>query len=118
MRVAFDYGGVLSHGGQIVDLLHALQAAGCDIHVITTVGSEVEGAGRKQALRDVGVEIPEQNLHIIVDSHPDYHSRYRSHGEAKVYVMRHISCDILFDDADGVINAVRDSGLIGFQVKK
>ena len=116
IKVAFDFGGVLSLGGQVVELFHALKAANCDIHIITTVGSEEEGNRRVGDLKNVGVDVGLDKLHIILDSHPDYHSRYKSHGEAKVAIMKKIGCSMLFDDAENVISAVANAGLIGFRV--
>lgn len=117
MKIAFDFGGVLSCGGHIVEFFRALQRTGFDLHIITTVGSDEEGAARSNALRSVGVVVPTENLHVIYDHRPDYYQRHKSHGEAKAAVMREIGCHILFDDADGVIKAVREAGFIGFQTK-
>ncbi len=106
MKIAFDFGGVISDYSELRELAVGLLDAGHDVYLI---GVAWPHEPRKEAIDSLNIAFTES---IIIDETGNL-----NHGLEKARIMKNLGCNIIVDDNIQVIEYVNSVGLLGLQVR-
>ena len=105
MKIAFDWGGVLSDSLTIRKLAISLLNAGHKVFVISVAKPDER---RDWHIEKSGINFT--GVHTIIDHGTT------DHGEETVRAMKGVKCRMMFSDNPSVVETVRARGMLGFHV--
>jgi hypothetical protein len=116
MKIAFDFGGVLSSHQWCREMAISLLKDGHEVYCITAASLESKNNGNHVALVKslnipfTGIEIISGNQSLVGND-----AHYEA-GLLKAEAMKRLNIDTIIDDVPLVIIAIREQGLIGLHL--
>jgi hypothetical protein len=117
MKIAFDFGGTLNDLPQLEKILRSCAAQGHECYIISAASSTMDIETYTESLRHWCCEFKERNWPVVERIVTPWHDTFYEIGQDKAKIMKEKGIELLFDDEPEVCRAVREVGLLAFQVK-
>jgi hypothetical protein len=117
VKIAFDFGGTLNDFPHIEANLRACAEGGHSCYIISATPPDMDVLTYQQSLDYWCKDFKNRNWPVKEIWVTVWRDNFYDIGKDKALLMKQNGIELLFDDEPEVCRAVRDAGLLAFQVK-